>query len=103
MVDNQIDRQKLKAIKEALGYRILVTNQHNRETSEIVKAYYGQACIEHTFRDIKNPYHLAIYPQYHWTNQKIRVHFYNCVLGYLLVALNHKQLKEIVKPEKSGH
>lgn len=101
MVDYQIDRQRLKAIEEALGYRILVTNRHSWETSEIIKTYYGQASIEHTFRDIKDPYHLAIYPQYHWTDQKIRVHFFICVLGYLLAALIHKQLKEKTGYSKS--
>jgi len=30
---------------------------------------------------------LAVRPQFHWTDQKIRVHFFTCVLGYQLSAL----------------
>lgn len=41
------------------------------------KAYYGQSMIEHAF---KNHYHIALRPQYHWTDQKIEVHFFICVL-----------------------
>lgn len=101
MVDYFIDQQRIKEIEDKLGYRILVTNRHEWETAQIVKAYYGQASIEHAFRDMKDPYHLAVYPQYHWTDQKIRVHFFICVLGYLLSALIHKQLKEKTGYSKS--
>jgi len=101
MVDYTIDEKRLQTIEDMLGYRILVTNRHNWQTAEIIKAYFRQASIEHTFRDMKAPSHLAVRPQYHWTDQKIRVHFFICVLGYLLSALIHKELKEKAGYEKS--
>ncbi len=82
-----INQEKLGEIEEKLGIRILMTDRHDWSTVDIIKAYYGQSMIEHTFKNLKNPYHLALRPQYHWTDQKIKVHFFICVLGYLLAAI----------------
>ncbi len=84
-LDFTINQEKLSEIEEKLGLRILMTDRHDWSTVDIIKAYHGHSMIEHTFKNIKNPYHLALRPQYHWTDQKIKVHF--CVLGYLLTAI----------------
>ena len=70
-----------------LGLRVLMTDRHDWDTVDIIKAYYGQSMIEHAFGNLKNPYHLALKPQFHWTDQKIKVHFFICVLGYLLASI----------------
>jgi len=89
-----INQKKLEEIEGELGFRILMTDRHDWDTVDIIKAYYGQSKIEHTFRNLKNPYHLALKPQFHWTDQKIRVHFFICVLGYLLASIVWHQAKE---------
>ena len=76
-----------------LGLRVLMTDRHDWDTVDIIKAYYGQSMIEHAFRNLKNPYHLALKPQFHWTDQKIKVHFFICVLGYLLASIVWHQAK----------
>jgi transposase len=43
---------------------------------------------------MKNPYHLALKPQYHWTDQKIRVHYFICVIGYLLAGVIWREAKQ---------
>jgi len=86
-LDFTINQGKLGEIEERLGIRILMTDRHDWSTVEIIKAYYGQSMIEHAFKNLKNPYHLALRPQYHWTDQKIKVHFFICVLGYLLATI----------------
>lgn len=88
-----INQKKLEEIEGELGLRILMTDRHDWGTGDIIKAYYGQSKIEHAFRNLKNPYHLALKPQFHWTDQKIRVHFFICVLGYLLAAIVWHQAK----------
>ncbi|WP_169702850.1 IS1634 family transposase [Candidatus Kuenenia stuttgartensis] len=88
-----IDQKKLEEIEGELGFRILMTDHHDWDTADIIKAYYGQSKIEHAFRNLKNPYHLALKPQFHWTDQKIRVHFFICVLGYLMAAIVWYQAK----------
>lgn len=93
-LDFKLSQAKLAEIEERLGFRILMTDRHNWETADIIKAFYGQATVEHAFKNIKNPYHLALRPQFHWTDQKIKVHYHMCVLSYLLSTLLWKQARE---------
>ncbi len=76
------------------GRRILITDQHDWSTAQIVLAYRGQSDVEDTFRTMKDPFHLAFRPQHHWTDQKIEVHGFCCVLAYLLVRLLHTRVVE---------
>ena len=92
-----VDHQKLKEIEDNLGFRIIMTDRHHWNTADIIKAYYGQAKIENAFKDLKSPYHLALKPQFHWTDQKIRVHYFICVMGYLLSAILLRQVREKTK------
>jgi len=96
-LDFSIDQQKLIDVEDRLGFRILMTNRHEWETDEIVKGYLGQAGIERTFRDMKNPHHLALRPQNHWTDQKIIVHCFICVLSYLLSSILWRQAQSKAK------
>jgi len=89
-----IDQEKLNAIEDKFGVRILMTDRHDWSTEEIIKTYHGQAFVEQAFKNLKNPYHLSVRPQFHWTDQKIKVHYFICVLGYLLATLLWKQAKE---------
>lgn len=75
------------ALEKTLGFRILMTDRHDWPTPDIIQAFYNQAQVEGAFKNVKNPYHLAVRPQFHWTDQKIAVHFFLCVLGYLMSSL----------------
>lgn len=88
-----INQKQLDEIEDQLGFRIIMTNRHDWSTVDIIKAYYGQSFIEHAFKNLKNPHHLALKPQFHWTDQKIIVHYFICVLGYLLSAIVWQQVK----------
>jgi transposase len=92
-LEYQINKQKLSELEDTLGFRILMTDRHEWETLEIIAAYHGQSWIEQAFKNIKNPYHLAVIPEFHWTDQKIVVHYFTCVLGYLLAALMWRQAR----------
>jgi len=80
-------KKKLVELEDQLGFRILMTDRHEWSNEEIVASFYGQSTVEQAFKNIKNPYHLAVTPGFHWTDQKIKVHYFSCVLGYLLAAL----------------
>lgn len=73
--------------------KIVITNRHEWSSEEILSAYRGQAKVEYAFRNFKNPYHMAIRPQYHWTDQKIEVHFLMCIIGYLLTVYVYRKVK----------
>ena len=92
-MDYYIDNEQLHCVEEKLGFRIIMTNRHEWTSQEIITTYYGQSEIEHTFKNMKNPYHLALKPQYHWTDQKIKVHYFICVIGYLLSSIIWREAK----------
>jgi transposase len=92
-LDYCIDKEQLHCVEEKLGFRIIMTNRHEWTSQEIISAYYGQSKIEYAFRNMKNPYHLALKPQYHWTDQKIKVHYFICVIGYLLSSILWREAK----------
>lgn len=64
-----------------------MTNRHEWDTIDIIKSFYGQSFVEKAFKEMKNPYHLTLKPQFHWTDQKIKVHNFICVIGFLLATL----------------
>ena len=70
-----------------------MTDRHDWTTADIIQAFYNQAHVEGAFKNVKNPYHLAVRPQFHWTDHKIAVHFFLCVLGYLMTALLVREAK----------
>jgi len=80
-------RKALDQVEDRLGFRILMTDRHDWSTVDIINAYHSQSTVERAFRNLKDPHHLAVRPQFHWTDQKIRIHFFTCVLGYQLCAL----------------
>jgi len=50
-----------------------------------VAAYAGQQQIERVFRGLKHGDWLNWQPLYHWTDSKIRVHAFYCLLGLSLL------------------
>jgi len=54
----------------------------------------GQSNIERIFKHFKNPYHHAVHPQYHWTDQKVKVHTFICITALLLSQVLAKQAKD---------
>jgi len=81
-------------LEQRCGRRILITNRHDWSTEEIILAYWGQADVEYMFKNLKNPYHFAFRPQYHWTDQKIQVHALICFIGFLLSMLAYKRARQ---------
>lgn len=75
--------------RDWLGRLVLVTDQKGWSTPEIIRAYRGQSDVEAVFAHLKDPLHVALRPQFHWTDQKLHVHVFTCLLGYLLARLLH--------------
>lgn len=72
---------------EVFGKRMLITERHDWSDEEILRAYRGQSHVEAAFRQLKDNDHLAVRPQYHWTDQKVHVHTFICLLGLLLARV----------------
>lgn len=69
------------------GKRILFTDRNDWTDEEIIGAYRSQASVEGAFRQMKDPAFVAFTPMWHWTDQKIRVHAFYCVLALAIVNL----------------
>lgn len=94
LLDFSINDTYFDYLKEHwFGRRILITNRHKWSTEEIILAYWGQSDVEYAFKNMKNPFHLAMRPQYHWTDQKIEVHAFICTIAFLLVMIAYKTAK----------
>lgn len=79
------DQQAFDALaQQHLGRVVLITDRHDWSTAEIIRTYHGQSHIEAVFAHLKDPMHLGLRPQHHWTDQKLHVHVFTCILGYLL-------------------
>jgi hypothetical protein len=57
-----------------------------------VRGYRSQHQVETAFRDLKQVKHLSLRPQRHWTDQKIQVHVFYCVLALMLCGLLRREL-----------
>jgi transposase len=84
---------------EVFGKRILLTNRDQWSTEEIVLAYRGQHHVEAVFRQCKDDRHLAVRPQFHWTDQKIQVHTFICLLALLLARVVERKARKLQRTE----
>lgn len=99
-----VNEERFNIIKEQwLGRRIVITNRHQWTTEEIILAYWGQSNVEDAIKKMKNPFHVAVRPQYHWTDQKIEVHGFTCLLAFLMVMIACKRAKEKFGFQGSAH
>ena len=93
--------QQLQATR--LGKTILFTDHDDWTDAEMVRGYRSQHHVESAFRDLKNVKHLSLRPQRHWTDQKIRVHVFYCVLALMLCSLLRRELdRRGIRPLAAG-
>jgi transposase len=72
---------------ELFGKRILFTDKDRPPRAEIVSDYRSQSEVEGDFRQMKDPKVVSFSPMFHWTEQKIRVHVFYCVLALTVARL----------------
>lgn len=76
------------------GKKLLITDQKNWSTADIIRTYREQDSIEKIFRATKDNDHCAIRPQFHYTDKKVRVHIFCCLLGLTLATILHKEVAD---------
>ena len=75
----------------ALGKKILLTDNHDWTTEQIVAAYHAQTEIEEAFKRAGRPHFVSFSPAFHWTDQKLEVHAFCCVLALALTSLLYRE------------
>lgn len=73
-------------IRKYYGKKLTCTDHTDWSTEEILAEYCEQECIENSiFRVSKDKDHISVRPQYHWTDDKIRMHTFIC-LGAMVIT-----------------
>jgi transposase len=80
-----------RLLAHRLGRTVLLTNRLDWTAEQVVAGYSGQQHIERVFRGLKDGDWLGWGPIYHWTDDKIRVHAFYCMLGISLLQYIRKQ------------
>jgi transposase len=93
--------------EEIFGKRILFTDKDRKtaSTAQIVTDYRSQETVEGDFRQMKDREVVSFSPMFHFTDQKIRVHVFYCVLALAIARLmtreadhagNHQSVRELL-------
>jgi transposase len=80
-----------RLLAHRLGRTVLLTNRLDWTPERVVEGYSGQQQIERVFRGLKDGDWLGWGPMHHWTDSKIRVHAFYCMLGISLLQYIYKQ------------
>ncbi len=84
-------RTRTKLEQNLFGKRILFTNRDHWSTGDVVAGYRSQSEVESGFRQLKDPHVVSFGPMHHWTDQKIRVHVFYCVLALTIAHLMRRE------------
>jgi transposase len=89
------DQKARKRLENRIfGKRILFTNRVEWTTADVVAAYRSQSEVESGFRQMKDPHVVSFSPMHHWTDQKIRVHVFYCVLALTIAHLMRRDAEQ---------
>ena len=80
---------------ERFGRTTLVTNRLDWSAAQVATAYNGQQHAERVFRGLKGGDWLGWGPLHHWTDSKIRVHAFYCLLGVSLLQSLLRQARAV--------
>ncbi len=81
-----------------LGKNIIITDNHDWTTEDIILTYRSQYIIEDVFKQMKDRKTGTWWPMFHWTDRMIRVHGLYCSLSLLIRALIMKKTQEAEMP-----
>jgi hypothetical protein len=88
----RVDRRAVEALEaELFGKRVLYTDRDDWSLAAVVAAYRSQSDVEGDFRQLKDPKVVSFSPMFHWTDAKIRVHVFYCVLALRVARLMQRE------------
>ena len=90
-------RARTRLEHRLFGKRVLFTNRDTWTAAEVVAAYRSQNEVESGFRQMKDPHVVSFGPMHHWTDSKIRVHVFYCVLALTIAHLMRREA------DRAGH
>jgi transposase len=86
------DPYKIEQKQALFGKNIIITDNIDWTTSEIVEASLDRWQVEDRFRLSKNDELVGTLPVRHWTDSKIRCHLFTCVVAMTYLRLIEQRL-----------
>jgi len=88
------DPYKLKLKRASFGKNIIITDNKDWTTAEIVQASLDRWQIEDQFRLSNDDDLVNARPVRHWTDSKIRIHLFTCVAAMTYLRILENRLKD---------
>lgn len=89
-----LDHKAVRTYTQRFGKTLVFTDRNDLSTVQVAQAYTDRNEVEQLFGEMNDPTTVPFRPVRHWTDQKIVVHAFICVLGLLLLKLLQLRLKE---------
>jgi transposase len=90
------DVYQIGKARALFGKNIIVTDNTDWSTEDIVQASLDRWGVEKAFRDTKSSRHISTHPMFHWTDSKIRCHLLTCVIALTMRRLLELQVEPIL-------
>lgn len=74
-------------MKKHYGKKLICTDRNDLTMNQILSEYIDQECIENLFKSSKDTEWFSVTPQFHWTDDKIRVHLFICLMAVTLAEI----------------
>lgn len=94
------DNYQIQKARALFGRNVIVTDNHDWTTDEIVQLSLDRAVVENAFRATKDTHHISVKPFYHWTDGKIRCHILTCVIALIAQRLIELKIETAGAPNK---
>ncbi len=90
-----VDEEALRQLEdERFGKRILFSDREDWIVADLVGTYRSQHHVESDFRQMKDRQVVSFSPMFHWTDSKIRVHMFYCVLALAIAKLMAREVRQ---------
>ena len=81
-----------------MGRNILFTNRSGLSAKQIIETYNGKNDVEEDFKNLKDDRSISTNPMFCWTDPKIMVHLFCCVMALMLIRLLQRELSLLKIP-----
>jgi transposase len=90
----ELDQSAVRAYKKRFGKNLIFTDREDMSAIDVVQAYRDRNEVERIFGEMNDPETVPFQPVRRWTDNKIVIHAFICILGLLLLKLLQLRLKQ---------
>jgi transposase len=94
IISLELQEEVVKEVVRSLGKTILVTDHEDWSGEEISEANIDRCIVEEQIRQTGITLQEVILPQYHWTESKLQVNIFVCMVALTYLILLHQRLHQ---------